>query len=154
MLEEGFETNNEETQSSEAPIENEKIIAQLEQLSQENEYEYEEEQIKRPSRFSSLFKGSAPLLKKMWPALAIVVLVFVGSLYLISPLSKISTFSVSGNANESSEQVALASGIQTSDSIFNILNNKEKLKRQSNKNSLEFLPLQSITIFLIALRPL
>lgn len=51
MLEEGFETNNEETQSSEAPIENEKIIAQLEQLSQENEYEYEEEQIKRPSRF-------------------------------------------------------------------------------------------------------
>lgn len=128
LLEEGFETNNEETQSSEAPIENEKIIAQLEQLSQENEYEYEEEQIKRPSRFSSLFKGSAPLLKKMWPALAIVVLVFVGSLYLISPLSKISTFSVSGNANESSEQVALASGIQTSDSIFNILNNKEKIE--------------------------
>ncbi|MFK5235707.1 cell division protein FtsQ, partial [Lactococcus lactis] len=82
LLEEGFETNNEETQSSEAPIENEKIIAQLEQLSQENEYEYEEEQIKRPSRFFSLFKGSAPLLKKMWPALAIVVLVFVGSLYL------------------------------------------------------------------------
>ena len=64
----------------------------------------------------------------MWPALAIVVLVFVGSLYLISPLSKISTFSVSGNANESSEQVALASGIQTSDSIFNILNNKEKIE--------------------------
>ena len=128
LLEEGFETNNEETQSSEAPIENEKIIAQLEQLSQENEYEYEEEQIKRPSRFFSLFKGSAPLLKKMWPALAIVVLVFVGSLYLISPLSKISTFSVSGNANESSEQVALASGIQTSDSIFNILNNKEKIE--------------------------
>jgi len=128
LLEEGFETNNKEIQSSEAPIENEKIIAQLEQLSQEHEYEYEEEQIKRPSRFSSLFKGSAPLLKKMWPALAIVVLVFVGSLYLISPLSKISTFSVSGNANESSEQVALASGIQTSDSIFNILNNKEKIE--------------------------
>ena len=58
LLEEGFETNNEETQSSEAPIENEKIIAQLEQLSQENEYEYEEEQIKRPSRFFSLFSTS------------------------------------------------------------------------------------------------
>ncbi|MDM5145771.1 Cell division protein DivIB [Lactococcus lactis] len=97
---------------------------QLDSLSQE----VEEEEKPKKARFSKLFEGSAPLLKKTWPALLVVILVFLGSLYLISPLSKISTFNVSGNKNESSEQVALASGIQTSDSIFNILNNKEKIE--------------------------
>ena len=124
LLDENLEVNQEESQSSEYSTENEQIVAQLDSLSQE----VEEEEKPKKARFSKLFEGSAPLLKKTWPALLVVILVFLGSLYLISPLSKISTFNVSGNKNESSEQVALASEIKTSDSIFKILNNKAKIE--------------------------
>lgn len=71
-----------------------------------------------------------PVLKKLWIALAVVAVVFLGSIYAISPLSKIGGFSVSGNNSESSAAIATSSGLKTGDSIFKILSEKGSIQNK------------------------
>ena len=100
----------------------ENIFAELEDIAQEVQ--------KNRSSGPNLIK----ILKNMWPVLTVAALVFLASIYSISPLSKIGTFIVSGNQNETAEQVAITSNIKTGDSIFQILNGKagieQGIKRQ------------------------
>lgn len=115
--------NDEKTALNHEEITDEKepILVELENMAQNVEKS-------RPHR-PSIFFGSAPILKKMWLGLALALLVFLGSIYAISPLSKIGSFSVSGGQNESGEQIALASKIKTGDSIFQILKNKSLIEK-------------------------
>lgn len=98
----------------------ETILSELENIAQD----VESLRRTRPS----IFAGSGVLLKKMWIGLAFALLIFFGSVYAVSPLSKIGNFTVSGNQNESAEQIALASKIKTGDSIFQILNTKQNIE--------------------------
>ncbi|RZI48798.1 cell division protein FtsQ/DivIB [Lactococcus kimchii] len=105
---------------------NEQILAQLDQMAQQVEQERE----KRPS----IFAGSGPILRKMWIALAVTVVVFLGSIYAVSPLSKIGDFKVSGNQSETIEQVATASKLKTGDSIFKIMKQKHQIEQNINQS--------------------
>ncbi|MFZ2576920.1 MAG: cell division protein FtsQ/DivIB [Lactococcus hircilactis] len=71
-----------------------------------------------------------PLLKKMMIPLFLAGLVFLISLYFITPISKIGRFSVSGNQNETSEQIALTSGLKTGDSIYSIYQHRKSINQK------------------------
>ncbi|GAB2021929.1 cell division protein FtsQ/DivIB [Pseudolactococcus yaeyamensis] len=61
------------------------------------------------------------VLGKIWPFILVTLLVFLGSLYVISPLSKIASFTATGNVHESTEQIAEATGIKTNDHIWQVI---------------------------------
>ncbi|GBG96650.1 cell division protein FtsQ/DivIB [Lactococcus termiticola] len=66
-----------------------------------------------------------PIFIKMWPALAVVLVVLLGSLYFMSPMSKIGAFAVTGNKHEETSAVVKSSGLHQGDSIFSILRHKK-----------------------------
>ncbi len=72
----------------------------------------------------------SPTLRKMWLALLIVGLVFLGSAYEVSPLSKIGAFSVTGNTHENAQQVAAASTLKTGNTVFSILRNRSRIEQK------------------------
>ncbi|GHU38611.1 cell division protein DivIB [Bacilli bacterium] len=61
------------------------------------------------------------VLSKIWPFILVASLFFLGSIYVISPLSKIASFTASGNVHESTEQIAEATGIKTNDHIWRVM---------------------------------
>lgn len=76
------------------------------------------------------FQYVGQTFRKMWWLLTIVVLIFLFSIYLITPLSKVGKFTVSGNTHESTISVAENSKITTSDSIFTILRHKKMIENE------------------------
>jgi len=89
-----------------------------------------EEEVEREPYWPSI----KPVLRKMWPALAAVVIVLLGSLYLISPMSKIGAFAVTGNKNEPTASVVQSSGLQKGDSIFSVLKNRHNIEARIVKD--------------------
>ncbi|WP_312681891.1 cell division protein FtsQ/DivIB [Lactococcus taiwanensis] len=125
----------EEATSAPSASQEEIIFSKLEQTAEEVE------ELRKPRR--SFFAGSGQVFKKLWPAFVIALLVFIGAVYAVSPLSKIGSFTVSGNKSETPEQVAVASQLKTGDSIFSILRNKELIATKIEK---EFPRIASVNI--------
>lgn len=61
------------------------------------------------------------VLGKIWPFILVTALVFLGSIYVISPLSKIASFTATGNGHETTEQIAEATGIKTNDHVWQVI---------------------------------
>ena len=61
------------------------------------------------------------VFSKIWPFILVATLVFLGSIYVISPLSKISSFTANGNVHETTEQIAEATGIKTNDHVWQVI---------------------------------
>ena len=76
----------------------------------------------------SFFEGSFEVFKKMWPVLFLAILLFLTSIYAVSPISKIGTFTVSGNKNESFESIVQASRLKPTDRIYGVLRNKRAIE--------------------------
>ena len=66
-------------------------------------------------------------LIKMWPFLLIAVVGIVSSAYVISPLSKIGSFTSQGNQHESAKQIAAATDIKTGDHVWRIIRSEKKI---------------------------
>lgn len=86
--------------------------------------DFGEEQEPEPS----FFEGSFEVFKKMWPVLLLAILLFLASIYAVSPISKIGTFSVSGNKNESFESIVQASRLKPTDRIYGVLRNRRAIE--------------------------
>ncbi|GFH40688.1 cell division protein FtsQ/DivIB [Lactococcus insecticola] len=67
---------------------------------------------------------------KIWPFLTVAGLIFLGSLYEASSLSKIGSFTAEGNAHETSKQVANATGIKTNDTVWSIVKKEPQISAQ------------------------
>lgn len=83
-------------------------------------------------QFKNLFmptekKPVAENLIKMWPFLLIAVVGIVSSTYVISPLSKIGSFTSQGNQHESAKQIAAATNIKTGDHVWRIINANKQI---------------------------
>lgn len=91
----------------------------------------------------SFFEGSFEVFKKMWPVLLLAILLFLTSIYAVSPISKIGTFTVSGNKNESFESIVQASRLKPTDRIYGVLR-----KRRAIENSIvqEFPRVKSVNL--------
>jgi cell division protein FtsQ len=125
-----------------AQVENEKSFEnKAEQVENDNQEESEE---KLDQTFDQLIKVEedekipfltdvAPVFKKMWWVLLIVFLVFVGSIYAVSPLSKIGAFSVTGNVNETTQEVTRVSALQKSDTIYGIIKGHHQIEQRITK---------------------
>ncbi|MGO3297803.1 MAG: cell division protein FtsQ/DivIB [Pseudolactococcus laudensis] len=61
------------------------------------------------------------VLGKIWPFILVTLLIFLSSIYVISPLSKIASFTATGNVHESTEQIAEATGIKTNDHVWQVI---------------------------------
>lgn len=72
-------------------------------------------------------KPVAENLIKMWPFLLIAVVGVVSSAYVISPLSKIGSFTSQGNQHESAKQIAAATNIKTGDHVWRIINSNKQI---------------------------
>ena len=55
-------------------------------------------------------------------------LIVLTSIYAVSPISKIGTFTVSGNKNESFESIVQASRLKPTDRIYGVLRNKRAIE--------------------------
>ena len=66
-------------------------------------------------------------LTKMWPFLLLAIVGIVSSAYVISPLSKIGSFTPQGNQHESAKQIAAATNIKTGDHVWRIINSEKKI---------------------------
>ncbi|MFC4651585.1 cell division protein FtsQ/DivIB [Lactococcus nasutitermitis] len=108
--------------------ENEAEVA-FNKFKSENEFIVAEEEEQVP-RFSYL----PSLLNQMKFVLIIAVLIFLGAIYAVSPLSKIGNFSVSGNQHESSQQIAAASELKTGDNVFKILRERRAVEQRIEQN--------------------
>lgn len=89
-------------------------------------------------RFKNLFgttekRPIAENLVKMWPFLLIAFFGIVSSGYVISPLSKIASFTPQGNQHESAKQIAAATGIKTGDHVWRIVNSKQVIASNITK---------------------
>ncbi|MEG2773648.1 MAG: cell division protein FtsQ, partial [Lactococcus sp.] len=76
----------------------------------------------------SFFEGSFEVFKKMWPVLLLAILLFLTSIYAVSPISKIGTFTVLGNKNESFESIVQASRLKPTDRIYGVLRNRRAIE--------------------------
>lgn len=63
----------------------------------------------------------AQVLGEIWPFILVTLVIFLGSIYVISPLSKIASFTATGNTHESTEQIAEATGIKTNDHVWQVI---------------------------------
>jgi cell division protein FtsQ len=75
-------------------------------------------------------KARTPLevvLVKIWPFILVAVVTLLGSSYVISPLSKIGSFTTIGNVHETTKQIAAATGIKINDHVWQIINTKSAL---------------------------
>lgn len=89
-------------------------------------------------RFKNLFTPTdkrpiAENLVKMWPFLLIAIFGIVSSGYVISPLSKIASFTPEGNKHESAKQIAAATGIKTGDHVWRIVHSKQVIASNITK---------------------
>lgn len=73
------------------------------------------------------------ILRRMWPFILVSILILCGSLYVISPLSKIDKFSTSGNTHETTEQIAEVTGIKTNDHVWKIVKNRKQITSSIEK---------------------
>ncbi|GFH42410.1 cell division protein DivIB [Lactococcus hodotermopsidis] len=85
--------------------------------------------VKFKSNFTNA-KSISDVLVKMWFFLLIAAVIFIGSLYVVSPLSKIASFTPTGNAHETSEQIADATGIKTNDHVWQIIKSEKALSQK------------------------
>lgn len=76
----------------------------------------------------SFFEGSFEVFKKMWPLLLVAVLLFIVSVYAVSPISKIGKFTVSGNQHESFEAIVEASNLKPRDRIYGVIRNRRGIE--------------------------
>lgn len=76
----------------------------------------------------SFFEGSFEVFKKMWPLLLVAVLLFIVSVYAVSPISKIGKFTVSGNQHESFEAIVKASKLKPTDRIYGVIRNRRGIE--------------------------
>ena len=67
------------------------------------------------------------VLGKIWPFILVATLIFLGSIYVISPLSKIASFTANGNVHETTEQVAEATGIKTNDHVWQVIKRSSEI---------------------------
>lgn len=88
------------------------------------------EEVKVKTPFLERFKLSgtpdergpiSEVLVKIWPFLLVTVLILLGSSYVISPLSKIASFTSEGNVHETTKQIADVTDIKTNDHIWRII---------------------------------
>ncbi|WEV60998.1 FtsQ-type POTRA domain-containing protein [Streptococcaceae bacterium ESL0729] len=74
------------------------------------------------------------VFKKMWAVLLVFLLVFGTSAYFVSPYSKIGKFQIKGEASESVESLAEASGLRLNDKIIHIYLNRGRIERAITKS--------------------
>lgn len=98
-----------------------KFMSQSELSDQEGE--------EKESFFQNKWLLLKPILRKMWPFLSITSVIFLFSIYAVSPLSKIGKFSVTGNEHETAVQIAKASTLKTGDTVIGILRNKRNIEQ-------------------------
>lgn len=89
-------------------------------------------------RFKKVFvktqkRPIAENLVKMWPFLLIAVFGFVSSSYVISPLSKIASFTLQGNQHETAKKIASETGIKTGDHVWRIIKSKRVIASNITK---------------------
>ncbi|MCL2677058.1 MAG: FtsQ-type POTRA domain-containing protein [Streptococcaceae bacterium] len=102
---------------------------------QANSHDEAEEEIEESSpRFSfhipkfNFDSGTLiPLLKKMWIPLTISIIIFIGAVYGLSPLSNVGTITVSGNQSETTAEIIKASGIQQGDNLYSVRKDKAQI---------------------------
>lgn len=83
---------------------------------------------------ASTEKGEiSEVLGKIWPFILVATLVLLGSIYVISPLSKIASFTATGNAHEVTEQIAEATGIKTNDHFWQVIKKSPAISTKIEK---------------------
>ncbi|WEV45487.1 FtsQ-type POTRA domain-containing protein [Streptococcaceae bacterium ESL0687] len=75
-----------------------------------------------------------PVFKKMWGFFLVFFLIFGASIYFASPYSKVGKFQVKGEASESVEALAEASGIRLNDKIIHIYAHRSRIEQAISKS--------------------
>ncbi|EKF51844.1 cell division protein FtsQ/DivIB [Lactococcus garvieae] len=128
--------NKKEDKKVEPDNEQEEVIQNLESDAMEesetsewsNSDDFAEDNEPEEEAKPSIFDGSFEVFKQMWPVLFITIFLFLTSVYAVSPISKIGTFTVSGNQNESFESIVKASKLRPTDRIYGVLRNRRGIE--------------------------
>lgn len=134
LLEESKKSSSESVEEASSPS---KEPSEKEEKSQKDDRKVKEEkEKKKPEKPEKPAKPKiAPV--HIWRAVSILVpsvLVFLLSVYLLTPLSTIKNIEVKGNSNTQADDIKQASGIQDSDYTLALLLDKEKYAERIKSN--------------------
>ncbi|GAB2024093.1 cell division protein FtsQ/DivIB [Lactovum odontotermitis] len=128
------ERQNKENQASADADINQTVLSYEDGNVIDNTYADAENESAKSSVFSA-FKPLGRILRRIWPILLIFFIVFVVSIYSLSPLNRIGAFSITGNTIVKSSDIAAASRLNMQSSIYQIFTHKAAIEADISKSS-------------------